>query len=289
MGYTLAGDGTRLAYGLSGPENGEPVVMIQGLGADRRGWARQRRAFASRYRVLTPDNRGVGLSDQPAGPYDLGVMAEDVLACMDDAGIESAHIMGASMGGVISQIIGVLHPHRTRSLTLACTACQHHRWRRELLEGWAEDALLNGMRQFAASKGKWLVGPRSLRRFWPVLGAFGGLALNVQTRSFVAQVRAILDADESLRFELPTIRVPTLVIVGSQDILTPLADSEELAGLIPGSRLAVIRGGAHGFMFENAGTFNETILDFLSWASASGSADGADSAESEGPELEIVA
>jgi 3-oxoadipate enol-lactonase len=268
VAYTLAADGTRLAYGLSGPGDGEPVVMIQGLGADRRGWARQQRPFSSRYRVLRPDNRGVGGSDQPLGPYDLGEMAGDVLACMDDAGIESAHIVGASMGGVISQIIGVLHPERTRSLTLACTACQHHPWRRELLEEWAEDAEQHGMRRFAASKGKWLVGPRSLRRFWPLMGALGGLALNVQPRSFVAQVRAILDADESLRFELPTIGVPTLVVVGSQDILTPLGDSEELAGLIPDSRLAVIRGGAHGFMFENAATFNETVLDFLSWADA---------------------
>jgi 3-oxoadipate enol-lactonase len=284
VGYTLAGDGTRLAYGLSGPEDGEPIVMIQGLGADRRGWARQRRAFDSDHLVLLPDNRGVGRSDQPPGPYDLGEMAEDVLACMDDAGIESAHIMGASMGGVIAQIIGVLHPHRTRSLTLACTASQHHPWRRELLEGWAEEAELHGMRRFAADKGKWLVGPRSLRRFWPLLGAFGGLAINVQPRSFVAQVRAILDADESLRSELHTINVPTLVIVGSQDILTPLGDSEELAGLIPGSRLAVIRGGAHGFMFEHAGTFNETVGDFLAWATASGAAGPDDR-----PNLQVVA
>lgn len=272
MGYVVAEDGTRVAYGLGGVHDGEPMVMIQGLGADRRGWIRQQRAFGERYRLLLPDNRGVGQSDQPPGPYDLGEMAEDVLACMDDAGIGSAHVMGASMGGVIAQIIAALHPERTRSLTLACTACRHHTWRRELLQSWADDVERNGMRQFAASKSKWLVGPRSLRRFWPLLGAFGGLALNVQPRSFVAQVRAILDADEELRFELPNVEVPTLVIVGSQDILTPLADSEELAGLIPDSRLAVIRGGAHGFMFENAATFNETVLDFLSWADASGEA-----------------
>jgi 3-oxoadipate enol-lactonase len=269
MGYTLAGDGTRLAYGISGAEDGEPIVMIQGLGADRRGWVRQQRAFSARHRVLLPDNRGVGQSDQPPGPYDLAEMAEDVLACMDHAGIESAHIMGASMGGIIAQIIGVLHPHRTRSLTLACTACSNPSWRVELLEGWAEDVELYGMRKFAANKSKWLVGPRSVRRFWPVMELFGGLALNVRPSSFVAQVRAILAADEALRFELPKIEVPTLVIVGSQDILTPLGDSEELAGLIPGSRLAVVRGGAHGFMFENAGTFNETVLDFLDWTDAS--------------------
>ncbi|MEL7207679.1 MAG: alpha/beta fold hydrolase, partial [Actinomycetota bacterium] len=108
-------------------------------------------------------------------------------------------------------------------------------------------------------------------------------AINVQPRSFVAQVEAILAADESLRFELPKIAVPTLVIVGSQDILTPLADSEELASLIPGSRLAVIRGGAHGFMFENAATFNDTVLDFLEWT------DAATTGREERPRLQVVA
>ena len=65
-------------------------------------------------------------------------MATDAIAVLDDEGIERAHIVGASMGGVIAQIIGVMHPERVRSLTLACTACQHHEWRRELLAEWAE-------------------------------------------------------------------------------------------------------------------------------------------------------
>ena len=65
-------------------------------------------------------------------------MAEDAIAVLDAEGIERAHVVGASMGGVIAQIIGVMHPERVRSLTLACTACQHHEWRRELLAEWAE-------------------------------------------------------------------------------------------------------------------------------------------------------
>ena len=100
---------------------------------------------------------------------------------------------------------------------------------------------------------------------------------------YVVHEANTVDADEELRFELPNVEVPTLVIVGSQDILTPLADSEELAGLIPDSRLAVIRGGAHGFMFENAATFNETVLDFLSWADASGEAAPRDTASRYSP------
>ena len=80
---------------------------------------------------------------------------------------------------------------------------------------------------------------------------------------FVAQVHAILAMDDSLRTELTGVAVPTLVLVGSQDILTPMGDSEEIAELVPGAELAVIRGAAHGFMLEHGAAFNRTVLDFL--------------------------
>lgn len=256
-------DGTRIQYDRWGPDDGEPVLMLQGLGADKRGWIMQRRPFSRDHLVIAPDNRGVGGSDVPEGPYDLGTMAEDALACLDDAGVSSAHVVGASMGGVIAQILGVLHPDRVRSLTLACTACRHLPWRRELLDEWREHALDRGMRSFVEANTRWLVGSRSLRRFWPIFRTLGGLALNCSPEAFAAQVDAILAADEDLRFALDQVQVPSLVVVGSQDILTPLGDSEELAEHLPGSRLAVVGGGAHGFMFEQAKDFNDVVLEFL--------------------------
>jgi len=258
-----AADGTRLHYSVSGRRDGEPVLMIQGLGADSRGWIRQRLAFAARHRVIVFDNRGVGRSDRPPGPYDLEVMATDALTVLDAAGYADAHIMGASMGGVISQIIAVRHPERVRSLILACTACRQLPWRRELLAEWADVADRDGMGGFTTFAVRWVIGPRSLRRFLPALGLIGTLAKNLTADSFLAQVQAILATDDDVRFELRGIRVPTLVLVGSQDILTPLGDSEEIADLIPGAELAVIGGGAHGFMFEHASAFNRTALDFL--------------------------
>lgn len=263
MPIVEAADGTRLHYSVSGRRDGEPVLMIQGLGADSRGWIRQRLAFAARHRVIVFDNRGVGRSDRPPGPYDLEVMATDALTVLDAAGYADAHIMGASMGGVISQIIAVRHPERVRSLILACTACRQLPWRRELLVEWAEVAERDGMGGFTTFAVRWVIGPRSLRRFLPALGLIGTLAKNLTADSFLAQVQAILATDDDVRFELRGIRVPTLVLVGSQDILTPLGDSEEIADLIPGAELAVIGGGAHGFMFEHASAFNRTALDFL--------------------------
>lgn len=274
MPFALAEDGVRLHYEVAGNPDGEPVLMIQGLGADSRGWLRQRRAFSADHRVILFDNRGVGRSDKPTGTYDLEVMARDAIAVLDEVGVESAHVMGASMGGVLTQIIGVRHPERTRSLVLACTACRHHRWRRELLEEWADVAGRDGMGAFSSYAVRWLIGPRSLRRFWPLVGGVGSLAMQLPPESFVAQVEAILSMTDELRAELAHIAVPTLVIVGTQDILTPLGDSEELAELIPGAELAVIGGGAHGFMFEHAPAFNKTVLDFLARVQAAPSAAG---------------
>jgi 3-oxoadipate enol-lactonase len=263
MPYAVASDGVRLHYDVFGCRDGEPVLMIQGLGTDSRGWALQRHAIGRRHRAIVFDNRGVGRSDKPAGDYHLEEMADDALAVLDAAGYDTAHVMGASMGGVIAQIIAVVHPHRVRSLILACTSCRHLPWRRELLEDWAGTAHEHGMRTFAARNLRWLVGSRSLRRFWPAFGVLTPIAISAPEHSFVSQVHAILDMDDGLRVLLPTVSAPTLVLVGSQDILTPQADAEEIAELIPDSELAIVQGGAHGFMVENFTTFNHLVLDFL--------------------------
>ncbi len=257
-----AADGTRISYSLTGNRDGEPLLMIQGLGADSMGWVFQRRAL-SRFRLILVDNRGVGSSGRPPGPYDLEEMAADAIAVLDHAGYGSAHVMGASMGGIIAQIIGVQYPDRVRSLTLACTACHHFSWRRELLTEWAEMAQAHGMREFVRRNLRWLIGPRSLRRLAPALAVIGPLAFSVPVSSFVAQIDAILAMQDGLRDELTGVDVPTLVIVGSQDVLTTQGDSEEIASLIPDAEVAVLRGGAHLFQVEMAREFNRTVGDFL--------------------------
>ena len=263
MPYATTDDGIRIRYDVFGRRHGEPVLRIQGRGADSRGWFAQRAAIGLRYRGVTFDNRGVGRSAKPVGPYDLEQMAADAVAVLDAAGYESAHVVGASMGGVIAQIMAVRYPTRVRSLVLACTACRHLGWRRELLEDWAAMAQAQGMRVFANRSMRWLVGPRSLRRFWPAFGALTPLAMSAPTHSFVSQVNAILDMDDSLRELLHTVSAPTLVLVGSQDILTPQADAEEIAELIPDAELAIVQGGAHGFMVENFWEFNRLVQEFL--------------------------
>ena len=263
MSATVTDDGVNIAYSTWGRRDGSPVLMIQGLGVDHRGWALQRGAFGRRHRCLAPDNRGTGHSDAPAGPYDLERMALDALAVLDAEGVERAHVVGASMGGVIAQIIGVMHPDRVRSLTLACTACRHHEWRRELLAEWANVVNDRGMAGLMDDGMRWLIGPRLQRRFGVFVNVLARVLVQTKPHSFVAQVDAILDAPDALRFELPRVTVPTLVVTGSQDTLTPLGDAEELAELIGTAQLFVLRGAAHGLMAEAPNAFNDVVLRFL--------------------------
>jgi 3-oxoadipate enol-lactonase len=259
----VASDGTSIAASTWGRRDGTPILAIQGLGMDARGWALQRGPFGRQHRCLAPDNRGTGNSDAPEGPYDLLRMARDAVEVLDDAGIERAHIVGASMGGVIAQIIGVLYPDRVRSLTLACTACRHHDWRRELLAEWAEVVSERGMSALTEDGMRWLIGPRLHRRFGVFVNVLARVLMQTQPHAFAAQVDAILAASDELRNELPAVTAPTLVITGSQDTLTPLGDAEELAELIPTSRLYVLRRAAHGLMAEAPNAFNAVVLQFI--------------------------
>jgi len=263
MAYARATDGIRLHYEVLGRSSATPVLMIQGLGADKHGWDMQRLPLAMQYRVIALDNRGAGRSDKPFGHYSLEQMADDAIAVLDQVGVEKAHIVGASMGGAITQIIGLKYPERVMSLTLACTACRNHPWRRELLNGWATAATENGIGAMTREAARWVIGPRSFRRLLPAFGWLGPLAMGRTSHAFVAQVKAILDVDDSISDQLVNVTAPTLVLVGNQDILTPRGDSEEIAERMPNAELVVISGAAHGFMVEHASTFNKVLLEFL--------------------------
>ena len=263
MPFISATDGTRIHYEVTGKPGATPVLMIQGLGASKNAWNLQRIAMATRFRIISFDNRGAGRSDKPTEPFTLEQMAEDAIAVLDAAGIETAHVVGASRGGVISQIDAVKHAHRVRSLTLVCTACRNHPWRQELLQSWAKTAEEKGMIEVGKEAAQWVMSPRSFRRLVPAFTWMGPLAALRPRHSFVSQIDAILNTREDLVDQLSTITAPTMVIVGNQDILTPRGDSEEIAERIPNAELVVISGAAHGLMMEHSSTFNKILIEFL--------------------------
>ena len=263
MPFVSTTDGTRIHYEVTGKPGATPVLMIQGLGASKNAWNLQRIAMATRFRIISFDNRGAGRSDKPTEPFTLEQMADDAIAVLDAAGIETAHVVGASMGGVISQIVAVKYPQRVRSLTLVCTACRNHLWRQELLQSWAKTAEEKGMIEVGKEAAQWVMSPRSFRRLVPAFTWMGPLAALRPRHSFVSQIHAILDTREDLVDQLSTITSPTMVVVGNQDILTPRGDSEEIAERIPNAELVVISGAAHGLMMEHSSTFNKILIEFL--------------------------
>src|ERR1700716_2605767 len=119
MATIEAADGARIHYRLSGTPGAEPLVLIMGLGWDMTGWELLMPHLAE-YRVLRLDNRGTGRSDKPDRPYSIRQMALDVIRCMNAAGIESAHIYGASLGSMIAQEVALDYPARVGSLVLGC-------------------------------------------------------------------------------------------------------------------------------------------------------------------------
>jgi 3-oxoadipate enol-lactonase len=265
MPTARAGDGAGIYYETWGRRGGEPLLLIPGLTADLRIWACQRLVFGRRYRCIAVDNRGSGRSDKPPGPYSLAQMADDALAVLDAEGVDAAHILGYSMGSFAAADLALVHPERVRSLVLAGATCRHHQWRRELLTAWVEVARSRGVPVMVRRASPWLLGPTG-RRFGLAMSLLWPLVLSQPAHAFAAQVEALLELSDEAAVGLGAINVPTLVLVGGADRLTPPADAEEVAALIPGSSLATIPGAGHGLMVEAAPGFNAAVLTFLAEA-----------------------
>lgn len=262
MPSAVAADGTRIYYDTFGNPDGEPLLLLMGLAVDRWGWIRQRADLARRFRCIAIDNRGAGLSEKPDGPYDVFTMSGDALCVLDAEGIDSAHVMGFSLGGVMAQVLAVRSPDRIRSLVLASTACRVQDWRRELFAEWAELVTERGVRAFALENLRWIAAARHLRWVAPVAPALGPLLVRAPAHAVLGQLHAITSITEQLHDELRGVTTPTLVIVGSQDILTPVADSEEIVHRIPKATFKVVAGAAHSLVVTDAKVFNRAVTAF---------------------------
>jgi 3-oxoadipate enol-lactonase len=263
MAKITASDGTVIHYRTWGARDRPALLLIQGLGCDAHGWSLQRLAFARQYHCIALDNRGVGGSDAPPGPYSIEQMARDARDVLDAEAVERAHVMGLSMGGVVSQLFAIKYPKRVRTLQLVATAGRHHGWRIELLAQWQYLAVRFGMSSVASAVTPWFIGQRARDLFG------GGLALVVRailprsSRAFASQIEAILEVPDELRRYHADISSPTQIIVGELDSLTPPADSRELASRVPRSELQVLGGVGHALIAEAPQRFNRTVLRFL--------------------------
>jgi pimeloyl-ACP methyl ester carboxylesterase len=255
----------RMHYEVTGA--GPPLLLISGLSAPSVGWALQVKALAPHFQVVTFDNRGVGATDLPPEPvYTTAQMADDAAAVLRHLNISRAHVLGASMGGTIALELALRHARLVRSLILACTWAEADARFLHTVEAWISLAyrvpIEERLRHVVYP---WLFSPAFFTAKENVETAFQrAMAYPHQTKAeaIERQGRGILAWNGSRVKRLSSIRVPALVLVGADDILTPPAFARALARTLPRARLSVLPGG-HGFFLEHAELFNRTVLRFL--------------------------
>jgi pimeloyl-ACP methyl ester carboxylesterase len=242
---------------------GSPVLLIMGLAADSAMWVMQVPALqAAGHQVITLDNRGVGASSSPPGPYTMEQMAADAIAVLDVTGVEKAHVVGVSMGGAIAQELALKAPERVRSLVLVSTWAETNEYTRRLdalgkllLENLGREALIKAS-MF------WLFTPKLFIENPAMIDMIENMAITMQGNeaAFVNQTAAV--REHHLIDRLPEITAPALVLVGRRDILVPPELSERIAARIPGAVLNIMDGG-HAFTFEHAEEFNRELIAWL--------------------------
>jgi pimeloyl-ACP methyl ester carboxylesterase len=255
-------NGLEIHYDVHG--EGDPLVCVHGLGCDRRAWVMQIQPFAARYKTVVFDNRDVGQSSPAPGDYSTADMADDVLALADHLGLDTFHLLGISLGGMVSQHVALKAPERVRTLTVAVThggVQKAGRLRGHLLGSYARhlpaedqvdnllylcytEAFFENDEMYAFMKTALLENP------YPQ-----------PPEAFARQAAA--GADHDVRDRLGELAMPVHVIGAERDLMIPVWKSRELASLIPGSKLTIIDGQGHGVMWEGADQFNAAVTEFL--------------------------
>lgn len=244
---------------------GDPVVLIQGLAADRTFWGPNLSGLIKKHQILLLDYRGAGDTDKPATPYSTKMFADDIAGLLEAVGIAPAHIVGRSMGGCIAQWLGILHPTRVRSLILAATWARADAFLRRSLRAWTSLVEKQGLEGLFEQALLWCYtrdffepeNARALEGLEKLVFANRQPADAFRRQSLAGQEHDALD-------RLPRITAPTLVVVGEQDILTPRKLSEELAAMIPKAELRVLPSLGHAFYEQRPEVFNRLALEF--WA-----------------------
>jgi len=239
--------------------DGPPLVLIHALGLSHQLWEKQVEHLASAFQVITYDVRGHGNSDVPAGPYRISDFADDLEGLLDALGVDTAHLAGISMGGMIAQEFALTRPQRVRSLLLADTASEYHQEARRQLAERARIAEERGIGP--------LIEPTLERWFTPEFRSTRPIEVDKIRRllaatspvGYASSCRAIAVADLTER--LVNISAPTLVLVGSDDRSTTPEMALEIHEHIPGSRYVVIPSAAHLTNVARPDDFNRAVIE----------------------------
>ena len=243
-----------------------PLVLIAGVASDDLSWSFQKEALAQDFRLITFDNRGVGRSPVPAGPYSVPSMAEDVLALLDHLGLERVHLLGHSMGGAIAQHLAIECPQRVDRLLLVCTFSSLRPRNLAILESWCATISnsQNRPRDIGNALFPWLYTEEFLDQPGVLEAAHSALASHpfpLSAEGVTSQVEALRSFDSGPH--LHRIQAPTVVISADGDLLVPPALGLSLAEAIPGAELERLPNTGHACMLETPELFNRAVLDGL--------------------------
>ena len=241
--------------------SGPAVVLLHGLGSSCRDWEFQEVALEDGYRVIAVDLPGHGSSTRSAGPTTIESMADAVAALLAGLDEAPAHVVGLSLGACVALRLGLQAPDRVRSLTLV------NPFARVEPTGPGDLARLVVRLTMLGVAPMRMVGAHVARGLfpWPEQRALYEAAVAslgaTSRRGYAAALRALAHFDA--RGQVAAIRRPTLVVAGDRDTMVPLAPKLRLAAAIPGARIVVVPASGHATPYDQPGTFNRLLLDFL--------------------------
>lgn len=250
----------RIAWERRG--EGAPIVLIQGLGYGRWGWQPVADGLAERFTVVLLDNRGIGESDAPPGPYTVGEMAADALQVLDEADVERAHVVGTSLGGMIAQEVALTAPERVERLVLVCTtpggpnAAPMPAQTVELIAAAPTLEPLVALRRFVENA---LAPDPPAGLVERILAHRVRTAQPIEAWAAQAAAGAAFDAWD----RLPSLSAPTLVLHGTEDVVVGPANATLLAERITGARVEWFEGSGHLLYWESPERFVSVVGEFL--------------------------
>jgi 3-oxoadipate enol-lactonase len=250
-----------LAYDDIG--SGPTVVLVHGYPFNRTMWDEQVAALRDNYRVIRLDLRGHGESEATEGPASMSLMAQDIASVMDGVGVDRAVIGGLSMGGYVALAFYQLFPSRVEKLLLADTRAQADTEEAKKVRAeQVQKILAEGMAGIADAMLPKLLAPETVSKRPEVVKRVRDMMLQTKPEGAAAALRGMAQREDRTA-RLADIQVPTLIIVGREDAITPLADSEKMHAAIAGSQLTVIENAGHVSNIEQPEQFNRTLRDFL--------------------------
>lgn len=254
-------NGVRIAYAEGGIASAPAVVLHHPLATEMRFWDATVGHLAKQYRVICFDARGHGHSETRVGPYDFDTLALDVVALMDHLDISRAQFVGLSMGGMVAQVLGLAHPDRFTSLTVASAGSRTPEAMRGAWLGRIETVRAQGMEsQVDMSVARWLT--EATRARHPELAArCAAMIRATPVEGYAGWCAAIAGLD--LLDRLPDIGLPVAVIAGGEDQAVPLAAAEAMAKALPNAQLTIIPDAAHFSVLEKPDAFHDALLPFL--------------------------